>query len=290
MAHCIQVIVSAATLLLIIVALVYVLHPVTPGYHDGGGDNDEIELVTSDLAIIGLKKAEWEAGIDYERTFWRRFMKEKGAEWGKEYERRVKPSPLQDDILKLIKDPGPLTRILDAGAGPLTALGNQLPQKSEENGKEEEIATVELIPTDPLARVYDEILAEVNIRPPVRTLGVAVEELSQHFPEDYFDLTHMQNALDHSKDPLHGIKEMLVVTKPGCVVNLIHYRNEGEREDYIGFHQWNLDAVDGKFIISRPDKRIDVAEALSDSVSRIEAYITPDATSVAVHIWKAIKK
>jgi SAM-dependent methyltransferase len=89
-----------------------------------------------------------------------------------------------------------------------------------------------------------------------------MEELLLFFPTERFDLVHCRNALDHAADPLLGIRQMLAVTRLGGAVALDHFPNEGEREGYSGFHQWNLDLRDGRFVLWTPAETIDVATAL----------------------------
>jgi SAM-dependent methyltransferase len=117
---------------------------------------------------------------------------------------------------------------------------------------------------DPLAHQYESLFAELNMTPPVRTQSGAVESLTERFPADYFDLVNVQNALDHSYDPLVGIRQMLQVVKSGCYVLLLHTVNEAESMSYAGFHQWNFCADNGDFVIWNREIRLCVNEVLGD--------------------------
>ena len=75
----------------------------------------------------------------------------------------------------------------------------------------------------------------------------------------------MANALDHSYDPLRGIQQMLEVVKPGHHVLLLHRVNEAENQNYKAFHQWNLCAEEGRFIIWNRQTRLCVNEALGET-------------------------
>ena len=66
-------------------------------------------------------------------------------------------------------------------------------------------------------------------RPAVLTFALA-EELSAIFTPSSFDLAHSGNAIDHSKDVLKAIEEMIRVVKPRCYVFLNHKIREGRRE------------------------------------------------------------
>jgi hypothetical protein len=83
----------------------------------------------------------------------------------------------------------------------------------------------------------------------------------------------MENALDHSYDPLRGIQQMLEVVKPGHYVLLLHKVNEAENQNYKAFHQWNFCAEEGRFIIWNRQTRLCVNEALGKTA---EVTIDPD--------------
>ena len=81
-------------------------------------------------------------------------------------------------------------------------------------------------------------------------------------------MTYAKNTLDHSYDPVAAIRSMATVTRPGGPIVLLHYAHEAETEGYVGLHQWNFSAPDGRLVVSRPKglgtTRIDVAEELQD--------------------------
>ena len=119
---------------------------------------------------------------------------------------------------------------------------------------------------DPLADAYNELLDKYKIAPPVRTQGVAAEELTLHFPPDSFDLSFARNCLDHSYDPFLAIQQMLLVTKRGGRVVLFHEVNEGANELYRGLHQWNFSQRNGEFLISAPARdTVNVSKELGTS-------------------------
>ncbi len=193
----------------------------------------------------------WEKGKDNEVAFWTQWFNTKGLDWGKDYANRLDANlPFQDYLVKYLPKP-PKCSILDVGAGPLTLLGKVL------TGYELAIVAI-----DPLADEYNSILERNNISPIIRTQQCEVERLSERFSPEYFDLVHVQNALDHSYDPLEGITQMLRVLRQGCFIFMAHITNEAEKENYVGFHQWNFCQQDGKFIIWNKHERIDVREVL----------------------------
>lgn len=186
----------------------------------------------------------YDAGLEDEARFWRRALADGGRRWNPEaFGQRMDPQfafpPHLRDLVAAspaaVSDP---VRVLDVGAGPLSAVGFHWPGRR-----------VELTAVDPLAEVFDTILDEQRLSPPTRTRKAAGEELLAAFPADHFDIVVCSNALDHSRDPLRCVRQMYAVTRPGGWVFLWHYRNEAEEEGYSGLHQWNLDESSGDLIL-----------------------------------------
>jgi SAM-dependent methyltransferase len=117
-----------------------------------------------------------------------------------------------------------------------------------------------------LADEYKLLLDEANITPPVQAQPGEVERLTEGFPTNHFDLVNAQNVLDHTYDPLLGIRQMLEVVKPGGYILLLHEVNEAHRTGYVGFHQWNFCADNGHFVIWNRETRVSVKDALGDKV------------------------
>jgi SAM-dependent methyltransferase len=205
--------------------------------------------------------ARWAAGIPEERRFWDGWIASRGGQWPEDFSWRMNPAaPLWPFPAQVAATLGqPALRLLDVGAGPITSLGGVLPG-----------VALEVTAVDPLAPLYAALLARHGVVPPIPTRFATMEELLLFFPARQFDLVHCRNALDHAADPLLGIRQMLAVTRPGGVVALDHFPNEGEREGYGGFHQWNLDLRDGRFVLWTPAETVDVATAL-DCPCTIEA-------------------
>jgi SAM-dependent methyltransferase len=201
----------------------------------------------------GKNLAAWVAAKGSEVSFWREWLATKGFAWPEDYEPRLNPEqPLQDRVIRhLSAPPGATVSILDVGAGPLTKLG-----------KRWEGRTILITAVDPLADQYKQLLAAAGIKAPVETEPGEVERLTERFPTNHFDLVNMENALDHSYDPLLGLEQMLEVVKPGGYVLLLHDVNEGHRTGYSGFHQWNFCADDDHFVVWNRKTRFSVNGAL----------------------------
>lgn len=191
---------------------------------------------------LGKSKAAWQGALPDELKFWETALMDNGRHWNPEsFRKRTDPQlELQKDLKELIPaSPGTIVRILDVGAGPLTRIGKMWP------GHE-----LEIIALDPLAEAYGAIVDKLGIRPPVRTISGEGEKLSEQFPAEHFDLAYASNSLDHSRDPMLVIEQMLTVVKREHFVYLWHFANVGEAEGYAGLHQWNFDIRDGDLIVS----------------------------------------
>ena len=129
--------------------------------------------------------------------------------------------------------------ILDVGAGPLTVI-NKLYKGVRLN----------ITATDMLAEYYDSLLQKHGMEPPIRTKFCKGEEISTCFPKESFHWINAQNTIDHMEFPVECIKGMLPLLKPGGIVSLFHAVNEGEGENYSGFHQWNFYADGSDFCIA----------------------------------------
>jgi SAM-dependent methyltransferase len=215
-----------------------------------------------------LSVEEWKLGFAAERGFWGKWMSTAGGIFALDFARRFNETSVTDpwiiDNLRSCVNMNvhmdkKKVYVLDVGSGPATTIGRR-----------NQYFNIEVFATDPLAPVYDQLLKEHDLSPPIRTQYAMVENLSSAFSPNFFDLVHMKNALDHCQDPLKGIQQMLSVVRTSCAVFLTHSRNEAEKEKYVGFHQWNFDMEEGSFIIWRKAVRHNVT-----NMFLTEASITP---------------
>ena len=140
--------------------------------------------------------------------------------------------------------PGAVVRVLDIGCGPVSHVGTCSDRWR-----------IEVLAVDPLADEYRRLREEFDLT----DCGVApirgeIETLVQVVRERSFDIVYCRNALDHVRDPLSGIRQMIRVLRPGGSCWLVHSSNEGEKQDYGGLHQWNLSPLDdGDLVVWKPD-------------------------------------
>ena len=182
---------------------------------------DSAEAVASVRARRG-------AGWSDEIAFCDHWLRTRGFNWPEDYRRKTDPRariqiphrflpPEATRLRRFLARRRLRISILDVGSGPLSLVGARLP------GVE-----VELVPVDPLAAEYNELLDLHGVSPPVRTRPCPAERVADVLGEARFDLVYCQNALDHTEDPLGGLEQMLRAVKPGRWVLLKHVIDEGE--------------------------------------------------------------
>jgi SAM-dependent methyltransferase len=212
------------------------------------------------IAVSQLVKKAAKKGSKHELSFWSEYLHTRGSyqgvHWTEDYNFRLDPlQPLQEHVIRYLDAPPSATvSILDVGSGPLTKLG-----------KRWEGRNVEITAVDVLGDEYNRLLHELGLTPPVRTQQGEVERLTEYFPKNSFDLVYMENALDHSRDPLLGIRQMLEVVKLGGYILLRHYENEAETANYKGFHRWNFCENNGHFVIWNRKSRLSVNDILGNA-------------------------
>lgn len=207
-------------------------------------------------------RAAWNRGLPHEVQFWQDFIRTRGLDWPDNFRDRLNPDlPFPPHLrARLMPHPpeGAVIRVLDIGPGPFTTIGTKW-----------EGRTIEIVPIDPLADRYNELLDQAGITPPVRTRQGEAEHLTEYFPEASFDLAHAVNSLDHCYNPIEAIRQMLLMVKPGAFVQLEHATDEAETQKYDGLHQWNFRDEGGRLIIWRPGTRLDAAAALAPLISAV---------------------
>jgi SAM-dependent methyltransferase len=97
---------------------------------------------------------------------------------------------------------------------------------------------IRLYPSDILADEYKKILKRHSITPLYPVEKQDMENLT--YKDEFFDIVHCVNALDHCKNPLKALKEMYRICKKGGWIYLRHGLNMGETRRYSGLHQWNI--------------------------------------------------
>ncbi|MCL2115516.1 MAG: hypothetical protein FWH29_04770 [Methanobrevibacter sp.] len=211
-----------------------------------------IEKIDENLYREYLDK--WFEGIEYEIHFWQFYIENKGKCYDSNFDDVIK-NTLPFDYEEIITKKE--TKFLDVGSGPFSC------------GLKTDLTKFEAYAVDPLAYIYKSLKKKYNISSGITPEFAMVERLNAKFKSNEFDIVHMQNALDHSFNPLLGIYSMIDVCKIGGKIILHHKENEAETENYRGFHQWNVSIKNSEFIIWRPGTELNVTKILEDYVDVI---------------------
>jgi len=194
----------------------------------------------------------WVNGIPYEIAFWEGlFSNKKRIEslfsWSK-YNKEIELTHF-DVSLFLAQKQNPI--VLDVGCGMSFSNGDKL------NGKQLNVSYI-----DPLAPFFNKIIEKKKLNLPMITFGF-IEYLSS-FVHHKASLIIVQNALDHSKNPLKGILECIESLEIGGVLYLRHFINEAETESYRGFHQYNISTENHELIIWNKETKTNINFFLKD--------------------------
>ena len=139
-----------------------------------------------------------------------------------------KPNPLIDYLVPLIGDKKEI-KIADIGSGPISKIGHYLDD-----------IKVKIYNSD--KRDFKGFYEKYNIESYVDIEYQDMEKLT--YADNFFDVVHCANALDHTVNALAAVKEMIRICKPGGWVYIdcsLDQLSTGYK------HYWNAKA-DGKFI------------------------------------------
>ncbi len=137
-------------------------------------------------------------------------------------------------VMRLGADCGRKGRVLDVGSGPASIFSY-----GHHTGR------IEVVAADPLADAYKAILRRHKFQPTSPMVTCGGEALLDHFPPDHFDLTWSFNSIDHSTSPLDVFHRMVDVTRPGGIIAIQVFENEGDAADWTGLHQHNISISPG---------------------------------------------
>ena len=241
-----------------------------------GSNGNRLQSEATQVAAKRLPEQERILGIAYEEAFWRSLFRVRSARKGLyEWSRYGKEIQLDNfDIITFWDEwesrheARPV--ILDVGSGASFCTGNLL------HGKEIDIHYI-----DPLAFYYNRIISKTRPQHfPLVEFGT-IEQLSAFYPHGNIAFIHVQNALDHCQSPLRGIIECLRSLAIGGILYLKHFPNEAERENYRGFHQYNIEFTDHSLVIWNRQERHDI-NALLKSFTDISVSLSNIGEVIAV--------
>lgn len=194
----------------------------------------------------------WVKGIPYEIAFWKGVYSSKKRlvslfKWSR-YNKEIELTNFDVNAFLSQKDN---PTVVDAGCGMSFSNGDKL------NGKQLNVYYI-----DPLAPFFNKIIEKKKHDLPKITFGF-IEFLSTFVPNNV-SLIIVQNALDHSNNPIKGILECIESLEIGGVLYLRHFRNEAETENYRGFHQYNISIENDEMIIWNKESKTNIHRLLED--------------------------
>jgi ubiquinone/menaquinone biosynthesis C-methylase UbiE len=137
-------------------------------------------------------------------------------------------------------------RVVEVGCGPTSQFyAEDLADKQ-----------LNVITVDPLAKVYRRLHEQYKTGYNIRCIEGYGENLDKLFEEQTFDLVYSQNAIDHSMNPQLFVKNMCRILKVGCYLVLFGFIKEGTKANWIGLHQWDIEAKNGELLLSNRSKSI----------------------------------
>ena len=160
-------------------------------------------------------------GVAHELSFWKQFVQSDRFLNG--WLSNDKTPELNDMVYMFLLGQ-PEAKVLDCGSGVVSILHGT-------------VKAGNLHACDLLAYEYEKIFdyKANGIIPP---FPAGCEEL---IFDGTFDVVHISNALDHTQDPQAAYNAMYRAVKPGGFLIVQGFVNEGTHEEWIGFHQWDLD-------------------------------------------------
>ncbi len=161
------------------------------------------------------------ADINRTTYFYRLKFKSKEAEFNK-------PAQLPEYFSFMMEGKDDI-KIAELGAGPINTIGDSFPGKN-----------IEIFASDIFAVEYWKFWWHHNKVPIVPVKYEDMEHLS--YPDEFFDIVHCRNAIDHTPDIYQAIKEMKRVCKKGGWIYFAHA--PGQKKRYGGMHHWNMEEVD----------------------------------------------
>ena len=152
-----------------------------------------------------------------------RFYENKMPYKAKQFNRIFQLGPYFKDMIGDKKE----VWIADLGAGMFSTTGSTWSD-----------VVIHIYPSDVLADEFNEMLKERNIAPVIPLEKQDMEHLT--YEDNFFDIVHCVNALDHCIKPLDALEEMHRVCKPGGWIYLKHQENNGDYQSFKGMHHWNI--------------------------------------------------
>lgn len=144
------------------------------------------------------------------------------------------PSQLPDYFGPMISDKKEVT-IAELAAGPICTIGNSWKD-----------IKVNIHASDVLQNEYAPSWEKYGATPIVPVEYQDMEHLT--YPDEFFDIVHCVNALDHTLDARQALREIIRICKTGGWIYLRHMPDQ--RKHLRGMHAWDINEVNGDSVFS----------------------------------------
>ncbi|MFA0823685.1 MAG: class I SAM-dependent methyltransferase [Methanomethylovorans sp.] len=191
-----------------------------------------------------------EPDLSSESLYWRRFFRKKAIESSDlnilTYRKEPKPSLMT--AMKVLKNEFNETIIcLDIGCGPISEFYTKDFAENDE---------IKIITIDPLADVYQELHKKYSTGYNLTCIKGYGEKLKEMFPNNMLHCVYIQNALDHSQDPVEFLQNTYHILKPGGVLILDGFIKEGTAAHWLGLHNWDIETEKDDLLLTNRSKSI----------------------------------
>lgn len=153
-------------------------------------------------------------------------------------------SQLPDYFRPMIGDKKEVT-IAELGAGPICIIGNSWKD-----------IKINLYASDILQNEFVPYWEKYGATPVVPVEYQDMEHLT--YPDEFFDIVHCVNALDHTPNVKQALKEMIRVCKPSGWIYLRHFPNQ--RKQLRGMHAWDINEINGDSAFSNRREKFLLSE------------------------------
>lgn len=211
-----------------------------------------------------LDKTRWEHGKKKTLHFYRKKLPWKS----KQFNRKLSLPKYFENLIGNKKE----VAIAEIGSGMFCTIGSTW-----------EGVKVNMYPSDILAEQYNQILKDCDVSPLIPIKKQDMENLT--YEDNFFDIVHCVNALDHTMDILKALKEMYRVCKPGGFIYLRHFFNVGEKEGYYGMHMWNIDLNEkDECVIWNKEKKFKLSDYFKKATSTKKREVEYETEDLVVSI------
>lgn len=150
---------------------------------------------------------------------------------------------LEDLISALGIEAGRPARVLDVGSGPASVFSYGF-----------FTGRFDLLAADPLAAEYLTLMKKYSLPQLCPMMNCFGEELARRLPRGHFDFVWSHNAIDHCQQPGLVLENMAEITRPGGVILVQCWQNEGSHAGWTGLHAFDFrKQTDGHFSFATRD-------------------------------------